>query len=101
MVVIVNEEEVCVPEEQAGNFTMCDGQRQSDARINECGVCYGGNTGLEATEGYDDCGDCIDAAAPPPECENCEEIKDDCGVCNVPDSDKWNGKLYIILKLFH
>ena len=101
VVVIVNEEEVCVPEEQAGNFTMCDGQRQSDARINECGVCYGGNTGLEATEGYDDCGDCIDAAAPPPECENCEEIKDDCGVCNVPDSDKWNGKLYIILKLFH
>ena len=51
MIVLVNDEEVCVPEDQAGNFTMCDGQRDSDARINECGVCYGGNTTLESTEG--------------------------------------------------
>ena len=41
--------------------------------------------------GYDDCGDCIDETAPPPECENCEEVKDDCGVCNLPTTDEWNG----------
>ena len=89
---MVNNEEICVPEDQAANFTMCDGQTNSNASINECGVCYGGNTSLTAQAGYDSCGDCIDADAPPPACPNCAEVTDDCGVCNVPDSENWNGK---------
>ena len=38
--------QVCVPENQADNFTQCDGVVGSGAWINDCGVCVGGTTGL-------------------------------------------------------
>ena len=37
---------MCVPENQADNFTQCDGIVGSGAWINDCGVCVGGTTGL-------------------------------------------------------
>ena len=43
----------CVPEADSGNFTLCDGSTDSDAKINECGVCYGGNTGNTANTGIE------------------------------------------------
>ena len=82
--------EVCVPASRAGNFTFCDGQKQSGAKINDCGVCYGGNTGLEATEGMDKCGNCLDSSLPPSKCEDCSHQQDDCGVCGSPGGDSWN-----------
>ena len=82
--------DICVPDDVADNFTLCDGQRDSDAKINDCGVCYGGNTGLEATEGMDQCGQCLDASQSPGRCEDCSHQLDDCGVCGAPNSATWN-----------
>jgi hypothetical protein len=43
--------ELCVPQGLAKNYTMCDGRRLSGARINRCGVCWGGSTGRNESAG--------------------------------------------------
>ena len=108
VVITLADKDVCVPETEAGNFTLCDGSSDGDAKINDCGVCYGGNTGNIATTGMDQCGNCVDQSDPvktralsTPTCE-CDQQLDDCGECAVPDTDGWNGKnecSFIILYL--
>ena len=41
--------------------------------------------------GLHKCGGC-EASASKRVCDHCGEEKDDCGVCNKPNSDSWNGK---------
>ena len=43
--------ELCVPKVLAKNYTMCDGKVLSGARINRCGVCWGGTTGRNESAG--------------------------------------------------
>ena len=89
VVIQVAGEDVCVPETGSGNFSLCDGSSDSDAKINECGVCYGGNTGETSTAGKDECGACEGARDTSSGC-GCDEERDDCGVCQVKGAGQWN-----------
>ena len=97
---------MCVPVKHAENFIMCDGQLLSDAKINECGVCYGGNTSRGVDAGKDDCGVCNNVKRPKKlqekKCPKCGQEKDDCGVCMNPKQEqgrsRWNGKYTFIFK---
>ena len=40
-----------MPRALAKNYTMCDGGLLSGARINRCGFCWGGATGLNESAG--------------------------------------------------
>jgi hypothetical protein len=44
-------EQLCVSKSLAGNYTMCDGRVLSGAKINRCGVCWGGATGRSESAG--------------------------------------------------
>ena len=84
--------QVCVPTKLADNFTLCDGSRDTDAAINECGVCYGGLTNLTAEAGRGECGECEVEGGRPRDCKDCLHRLDDCGQCGLPDGPDWNGK---------
>ena len=89
VVIQVAGEDVCVPDSGSGNFTLCDGSSDSDAKINECGVCYGGNTGETSSSGQDECGACEGERDTSSGC-GCDQERDDCGVCQAPGSEQWN-----------
>ena len=45
--------------------------------------------------GLDKCGGCT-ASVLRRDCKGCGEVKDDCGVCNKPNSTAWNGKDHLL-----
>ena len=103
VVIQVAGEDVCVPGSGAGNFTLCDGSTDSDAKINECGVCYGGLTGETAATGQDECGLCVGQRDTARAGCSCDEERDDCGVCGAPGGDTWNkacGKNFVSLDAY-
>lgn len=57
-------------------------------------MCVGGTTGLEESEGLDDCGVCCGEN----DCIGCDNIPnsgkvlDRCGLCLKPDSPRFDGK---------
>ncbi|XP_054758721.2 uncharacterized protein LOC129264802 [Lytechinus pictus] len=64
------------------------------AQENDCGECYGGNTGLEIDEGINACGQCdSDPSADEQSCAGCDGVPasgeeyDACGTCGGDGSD--------------
>ncbi|XP_050727563.1 uncharacterized protein LOC127004154 isoform X3 [Eriocheir sinensis] len=93
-IVNINGEEVC----QAKNATFCDGSLTSGAYFNRCGVCVGGTTGLEESEGLDNCGvcygdnNCIGCDNAP----NSGKVLDRCGLCLKPVSPLFDNCLTLM-----
>ncbi|XP_022108597.1 uncharacterized protein LOC110988924 [Acanthaster planci] len=64
------------------------GATSNRAELNQCNVCYGGNTGLNETSGINECGQCLsDPSADESSCAGCDgvpnsgQVNDACGVC--------------------
>ncbi|XP_071511055.1 uncharacterized protein [Diadema antillarum] len=80
----------CVMPDVNGNIFStkdCHGDCNGFAEINECEYCTGGNTGLNATTGFSDCGVC-NTTSGAYSCLGCDgvansgQVVDACGVCN-------------------
>ncbi|XP_068249223.1 uncharacterized protein [Palaemon carinicauda] len=88
---ILNKENICVPKNNP-NVSYCDGEPNSGAIINKCGVCVLGTTGLPETSGQDQCGEC----GKENKCFGCDgkpnsnfEV-DLCGICRSTDDPSYN-----------
>lgn len=84
---------VCLPTGSNGTRPSCDGQTNSTAFVNRCGVCVEGSTGLANDTGLDQCGLCK-AADDDNEARDCPcfQHRDACDVCRMKNAADWNGK---------
>ncbi|XP_071511058.1 uncharacterized protein [Diadema antillarum] len=80
----------CVMPDEFGNIFStkdCHGDCNGFAEINECGYCTGGNTSLDATTGFSDCGVC-NTSSEADVCLGCDgvaysgKVFDACSVCD-------------------
>lgn len=82
---------ICTVRPKVGE-TFCDGQTSSDAEINQCGFCVGGNTDRPSDFGLDKCGVCGGSDA----CLGCDgepnsgATWDECKRCLMPNAPEFN-----------
>jgi|TARA_B100000315_G_scaffold202558_1_gene195311 hypothetical protein len=61
--------------------TDCNGDVDGSASIDDCGLCTGGDTGLEVNYLMDECGVCGGDGILEGECDCDSNVIDECGEC--------------------
>ena len=94
---------VCQPKNDSLriDYKDCFGDCHGEGKLNKCGICYGGTSGVDETEGMDVCGVCNGTNST---CKGCDGVPnsgkkyDFCDECLHPNDTLFNNTCIALLK---